>query len=125
VSDPRHPQSLTNLASLYRSLGDEETAARYSSRIRRYNDRNPYYHYYRALSSFHQGELELAESQVKRALRLKSSEHNFHRLRGLIAEQAGDTDLALYSFTRAHEVAAFSDSKSVYANKIDLLTSRN
>jgi Flp pilus assembly protein TadD len=123
--DPKHPQSLTNLASLYRSLGDEETAERYSNRIRRYNDRNPYYHYYRALASYHQGEFELAETQVKHALRLKSSEHNFYKLRGLIAEQTGDTDLALYSFTRAHELAAFSDSKSIYASKIDLLSSRN
>ena len=123
--NPKHPQSLTNLASLYRSLGDVETAERYAHRIRRYNDRNPYYHYYRALASYQQGEFELAETQVKRALRLKSSEHNFYKLRGLIAEQTGDTDLALYSFVRAHELAAFSDSRSIYASKIDLLSSRD
>jgi regulator of sirC expression with transglutaminase-like and TPR domain len=90
--DSRHPQSLTNLASLYRSLGDDETAERYANRI---------------------------------PLKLKSNEHNFYKLRGLIAEQAGDTDTALYSFVRAHELAAFSDSKSIYSGKIDLLSGGN
>lgn len=123
--DSRHPQTLTNLASLYRSLGDEETAERYANRIRRYNDRNPYYHYYQALASYQEGELDEATAHLNRALRLKSTDHNFYKLRGLIAEQAGDTDMALYSFTRAHELAAYSDSKSIYASKIDLLSRRN
>jgi tetratricopeptide (TPR) repeat protein len=117
----KHRPSLNNLASLYRSLGDEERAEYYAKRIRRYNSQNPYYHSYQALASSQGGDYQLAESQLKRALRLKSTEHNFYRLRGLIAEATGDTDLALYSFTRAHELAAFSDAQSIYSAKIELL----
>ena len=120
--DSKHRPSLNNLTSLYRSLGDDETADRYARRIRRYNSQNPYFHYYRALASYQGGQYERAEAQLKRALRLKSTEHNFYRLRGLIAEATGDTDLALYSFTRAHELAVFSDAQSIYSAKIDRLS---
>jgi Flp pilus assembly protein TadD len=123
--DSKHRPSLNNLAYLYRSLGDDEKAEYYAKRIRRYNNQNPYYHYYQALASYRDGEYQLAESQLKRALWLKSTEHNFYKLRGLIAEATGDTDLALYSFTRAHELAAFSDAQSIYSAKIEMLKNRD
>ena len=55
---------------------------------------------------------------------LKDSEHKFYRLQGLIAVQQGDTELALQSIRKAHNLAVYSDARRIYENKIQLLTSR-
>ena len=123
--DKNHRQSLTNLAALYRSEGREDVANRYSRRIKRYQQQNPYYHYYSALSAYDSNDFGEALKRLEHALRLKSTDDKFYNLQGLIYEQLGDPDMALHSFTRARDLAVFSDARTAYSNKIAELSNEN
>lgn len=120
--DPRHRPSLTNLAAIYQSRGDSERAEFYARQIRRYQDQNPYYHYYRALAAYNNGDLATAEERLARAIDLKGTEHKFYQLQGLIAERHGDRKTALQSFEQALDLAVYSDARRMYDNKISLLS---
>lgn len=122
--DKDHRPSMVNLASLYEEQGDLESAGVYRRQIRRYQNRNPYYHYSHALAAYNDGDLEGASERLRRAMRLKGSEHKFYQLQGLIAAQQGDTDLALRSIKKARSLAVYSDAQRLYDSKIQMLTSR-
>ena len=122
--DAKHRPSLTNLASIYRVRGDGERAEYYARQVRRYQDQNPYYHYYHALAAYNSGDLETAEQRLARAIDLKDTEHKFFQLRGLIAERHGDRKMALESFEQALDLAVFSDARRMYDNKISLLSGK-
>jgi len=120
--DKDHRQSLANLAALYRSVGDDTTADWYGQQIRRYRNQNPYFHYYRAVDAYNDGDLENARLLLERAMRLKDTEHKFYKLQGLIAERQGDPEQAFESFRRGRELAVYSDARSIYDQKIGLLS---
>jgi Flp pilus assembly protein TadD len=122
--DAKHRPSLTNLASIYRVRGDGERAEYFARQVRRYQDQNPYYHYYHALAAYNNGDLETAEQRLSRAIDLKDTEHKFFQLQGLIAERHGDRKMALESFEQALDLAVFSDARRVYDNKISLLSGK-
>ena len=120
--DGNHRPSLSNLASIYKSRGDNQRAEYYARQVRRHRDRNPYYHYYHALSAYNNGNLEAAEERLARAIDLKDTEHKFYQLQGLIAERHGDRKTALESFEQALDLAVYSDARRVYDNKISVLS---
>ncbi|HSM30668.1 MAG TPA: tetratricopeptide repeat protein [Woeseiaceae bacterium] len=120
--DKSHRPSLTNLASIYQGRGDRERAEYYARQVRRYQDQNPYYHYYHALAAYNNGDLETAEERLARAIDLKDTEHKFFQLQGLIAERHGDRNMALESFEQALDLAVYSDARRIYDNKISLLS---
>ena len=122
--DSSHRTSLTNLAAIYKSRGEGNKAEYYARKVRRYRERNPYYHYYHALAAYDNGNLEAAEEHLARALDLKDTEHTFFRLQGMIAAGNGDREAALASFERALELATYSDARHVYDNKISLLSGK-
>jgi Flp pilus assembly protein TadD len=122
--DRKHRPSLTNLASIYQGRGDSERAEYYARQVRRYQDQNPYYHYYHALAAYNNGDLETAEKRLERAIDLKTTEHKFYQLQGMIAERHGDRETALESFEQALDLAVYGDARRMYDNKIFLLTGR-
>jgi Flp pilus assembly protein TadD len=122
--DVKHRPSLTNLASIYQARGDPERAEYFARQVRRYQDQNPYYHYYHALAAYNNGDLETAEQRLARAIDLKDTEHKFFQLQGLIAERHGDRQMALDSFEQALDLAVFSDARRMYDNKISLLSGK-
>jgi Flp pilus assembly protein TadD len=122
--DRKHRPSLTNLASIHRSRGNAEEAEYYARQVRRYQDQNPYYHYYHALAAYNNGDLATAEVRLERAIELKESEHKFYQLQGLIAERHGDRKMALESFEHALDLAVYSDARRMYDNKISLLSGK-
>lgn len=122
--DRKHRPSLTNLASIYRSRGNAEQAEYYARQVRRYQDQNPYYHYYHALAAYNNGDLVTAEERLERAIELKDSEHKFFQLQGLIAARQGDRKVALASFEHALDLAVYSDARRMYDNKIALLNGK-
>ncbi len=122
--DRKHRPSLTNLASIHRSRGNAEQAEYYARQVRRYQDQNPYYHYYHALAAYNDGNLATAEKRLERALDLKRTEHKFYQLQGLIAERQGDRKTALRSFEHALDLAVYSDSRRLYDRKISLLSGK-
>jgi Flp pilus assembly protein TadD len=122
--DVNHRPSLTNLASIYRARGDNERAEYYARHVRRYQDQNPYYHYYHALAAYNEGDLDTAQERLERAMDLKDTEHKFFQLQGLIAERHGDRKTALESFEQAFDLAVYSDARRMYDNKISLLSGK-
>ena len=122
--DDHHRPSLTNLASIYNSRGDSERAEYYARQVRRYQDQNPYYHYYHALAAYNNGNLGAAEERLARAIDLKDTEHKFFQLQGLIAERHGDRKMALESFEQALDLAVYADARRIYDNKISVLSGR-
>jgi Flp pilus assembly protein TadD len=122
--DRKHRPSLTNLASIYQGRGDSERAEYHARQVRRYQDQNPYYHYYHALAAYNNGDLDTAEERLGRAIELKETEHKFYQLQGLIAERYGDRKTALESFEQALDLAVYSDARRMYDNKISLLTGK-
>jgi Flp pilus assembly protein TadD len=122
--DRKHRPSLTNLASIYQGRGDSERAEYHARQVRRYQDQNPYYHYYHALAAYNNGDLDTAEERLGRAIELKETEHKFYQLQGLIAERYGDRKTALESFEQALDLAVYSDARRMYDSKISLLTGK-
>jgi tetratricopeptide (TPR) repeat protein len=122
--DKDHRPSLTNLAALYQLMGDKKLAKYYAHQIKRHQERNPYYHYSNALAAYNNGDLDTASERLKRAFHLYGDEHKFYRLQGLIYARQGDTEMAIHSFTRARDLAVYSDARRIYDSKIALLSDR-
>jgi tetratricopeptide (TPR) repeat protein len=119
--DPDNRSALTNIAHLYRSLGKDEVANRYNKRIRRYQKRNPYYHYYRARHAADNGAFDEALENLDRAIRIKDNEHQFYSLMGQINYQMGNREEAISNFARARDLAGFLSMQRLYAQKLELL----
>lgn len=119
--DPENRSGLTNMAHLYRSQGKDAIADRYSRKVRHYQRRNPYYHYYRARFSYENDNTDQALESVNKAIKLKNNEHQFHFLLGKINFSLGRHRQALESFVLAKELAGYESEQRKYESKIDLL----
>lgn len=104
-SDDEEQSALANLALVYQALGESELAAEYRERVQSYRERNPYYHYTRAARAYEQQQFDSALSSLRKALRLKRTEHVFYSLRGEIEAALGKERRAARSFERAREYA--------------------
>jgi len=101
--DASAESALANLAVAYRDLGEPELAAEYRERVQTYRERNPYYHFALATQAYEEGRLPDALVALRKALRLKHDESDFHSLRGQVQEDMGRTSDAMQSFGRASE----------------------
>ena len=100
---PQERSALANLVGIYEELGDNERAAEYRERVRRYQDINPYYHYARAQKSYHDKQYEDTLAELRRAIRLRDDESVFYTLQGEALTALGRGDEAKKSFARATE----------------------
>jgi Flp pilus assembly protein TadD len=104
--------ALGNLVLVYESLGRPERAAAYRGRVQNYRERNPYYHYATAVRALEQQQLPAALTSIRKALRLKSDEHEFYALRGEVLAALGRARDAQQSFERASEFEAEEYARS-------------
>lgn len=104
-ADDDEPSAASNLALVYEALGETQLAAEYRDRVQSYRERNPYYHYAKAAHAYEQGQLADALASLRKALRLKRDEHEFHTLRGEILTALGRAKDAAKSFEIAREYA--------------------
>jgi tetratricopeptide (TPR) repeat protein len=112
--EPTQRSALTNLANLYDALGNAALAEQYSERIRRYQQRNPYYHFVVAQQAFEANRLEEAQQAMKRAIQLKRDDHDFHYLLGLTQIELGELARATASLQRARDYADTGALKAKY-----------
>lgn len=117
--EPGNRSALTNLASVYAATGDQQKAALYSEHVRRYQQRNPYYHYSLAQRAYDEQRYQDALELLRPALRLKQDEHQFHFLRALALHQLGDRREAERSLAEAGERAVLPELKARYATKLE------
>jgi tetratricopeptide (TPR) repeat protein len=79
--------AMHNLVRLYDRQGNVESKALYETRVARYRDRNPFYHYGLALQAFEAGDLSAAERHLREAMRRRPGEERFEALDGDIRER--------------------------------------
>jgi tetratricopeptide (TPR) repeat protein len=104
--DEGEQSALANLVLVYEALGKLELAQEYRELVQDYRDRNPYYHYALATQAYEQQQFAIALTSVRKALRLKSDEHEFYTLRGQTLTALGRGREAQHSFERAREFEA-------------------
>ena len=84
--------ALNNLAVLYHQQGDTAKSHYYLKKIRATRERNPYHHYNLALLEIHKQNFPLALKLLKKSIRLKETEAEFHYQQSLIYEQLNELD---------------------------------
>jgi Flp pilus assembly protein TadD len=109
--DEGEQSALANLVLVYEALGKLELAQEYRDLVQDYRDRNPYYHYALATQAYEQRQFAIALTSVRRALRLKSDEHEFYTLRGQTLTALGRAREAQHSFERAREFEAIESER--------------
>lgn len=119
--DRADKSALTNLASLYRSMGRSEAADYYEGRVKFYRDRNPYYHYWLAGNAYKEENYDEALRAVNKAIHLKPDEHQFYYLRGLVYLEMGDRAAARENMAAAAEHAQQSRLHDAYSQKLEAL----
>jgi Flp pilus assembly protein TadD len=124
--DADEPSATGNLALVYEALGEAALAAEYRDRVQSYRERNPYYHYAKAAHAYEQRQFEDALASLRKALRLKRDEHEFHTLRGEILTALGRAKDATRSFeiARAYAEAAALRAQSPVAFQAPALETR-
>ena len=84
--------ALNNLAVLYHQRGDTARSQYYLKKIRATRERNPYHHYNLALLEIHKQNFPLALKLLKKSIRLKETEAEFHYQQSLIYEKLNEMD---------------------------------
>jgi tetratricopeptide (TPR) repeat protein len=104
-ADYNEPSALTNLALVYKALGETDLADEYRERVQGYRERNPYYHFALATRAYDEQQFADALTSVRKALRLKPDEQEFYTLRGEAQAALGKARDASRSFELAREYA--------------------
>ena len=112
---------MSNLARLYRQQNQELLAAWYEKSAEKYRRQNPFYLYELANIAYVDGAYSETVSLLKKAVRLRKDEHEFHRLLGLSYLQLGEKKAARHSFYRAEQTADGEVLRKQYSQKQRLL----
>lgn len=116
--DPRNKPAMSNLTRLYEERGEHELAETYRERIRRHQQRNPYYHLAQAERAYAEGSAYAALASIDQAIRLRKDEHRFHYMRAVILMQIGRHDASRASLERAREYATVARVQDLYDRKL-------
>ncbi len=92
--------AMSGLARSYKAIGEIELAAVYATKVRRYRQKNPFYHFAVAQAEFKNSNYTLAIRAIDKAIDLKRRNPRFHLLRGLAEQQLGDDEAAEKSFDK-------------------------
>jgi tetratricopeptide (TPR) repeat protein len=117
-ADPRFKPAMSNLARLYDRHGLQSLAGEYRERIRRHQQRNPYYHLFLAERAYAEDDPHAALASIDRAIRLRKDEHRFHYMRAVILAQIGRHDASRASLELAREYASVAQVQEIYERKL-------
>ena len=116
--DPGSRGAQSGLGRTHEILGNVEVADFYNDKVRRYRQRNPYYHFAIAQTEFDRARYGAALEAVNRALDLKYRSGRFHFLKGLAEYKLGDLEGAQNSFRRADRFGNYRDLKQRYVSGV-------
>jgi Flp pilus assembly protein TadD len=119
ASNPRTGTVLTNLVNLHTMLGNDDFAESYRQRVRRYQEKNPYYHYAVAQQAFEDGDFEQALADVRKALKLKADDGEFYLLQGLTYLELGESREAQVSLARATSYGSTAEIGAEYGARLE------
>lgn len=103
--------ALANLVHVYTAIDEPELAAHYGKLVQGYRERNPYYHFALATRAYDEQRPMAALTAVRKALKLKRDDADFHALQGRALEALGRSRDAARSFERARIQAAEDEAR--------------
>lgn len=106
--------AMNNLVVLYEQMERDKEADRWLVRLRRYRDRNPYYHESLGEEAFIAGDLDAAYRHYREAWRLQPEDGRLAYSLGLVQSQRGKLKAAEQLLRTAVEKAAFTGEKQRY-----------
>lgn len=116
--DSTHKSAISNLAKLYEQQGLHALAADYRERVRRHQQRNPYFQFFQAEQAAVDGDFERALVLVDRAIRLRREEHRFHFLRAQVLARIGREEASRASLELARNYATVASTQALYERKL-------
>ncbi len=114
--DPGNRGAISGLGRTHEMLGNQEEADEYNDRVRRYRQRNPYYHFAIAQTEYERARYAAALDAINTAIDLKYRNGRFHFLKGLTQYKLGDLESAQTSFQRADRFGNYRDLKQRYVS---------
>jgi len=116
--DPSSRAAMSGLGRAHMLVGNAEEAEKYSDQVRRYRDKNPYYHYALAQAEFEGERYDQALNAINAAIELRYRNGRFHFLKGLTEYKLGELDAAQLSFRRADKYGNYRDLKQRYVREV-------
>ncbi|MEM7079777.1 MAG: tetratricopeptide repeat protein [Pseudomonadota bacterium] len=98
---PNTQGALAGMARSLRVIGKNVEADAYAVRVRRYVERNPFYHFAEALKSIKSEAYTEALTAIERAIDLERKNPRFYQTRAIAAAGLGDQQLARLSLKKA------------------------
>ncbi len=122
--DKKELVAMSDLASLFRSIGRYRDAERYEAKVRKFNQGNPYYHFNLGLQAYQSGDYAQSIEQLRAALKLKPTEHNFYLAMARDYFRLGDLGNAVKSLKLALKNAPDDSWRVRYNEKLKWLAAR-
>lgn len=119
--DPREMTAASNLVLLYEATGRYRDADPWIRRVRRYRQRNPFYHFSLGLRASRSGELREAVGHFKRAIRRQRGDAGFRAELAEAYVDLGRLTKARRSYRRALEQAASDEERQRYRRRLEAL----
>jgi Flp pilus assembly protein TadD len=113
--NPVDRSAMNNLVVLYEQMERYGEADRWLARLRRYRDRNPYYHESLGEEALAAGDLVAAYEHYREAWRLQPEDGRLAYSLGLMESERGNLKAAEKLLRQAVEKAAFTGEKQRYA----------
>ncbi len=110
--------AISGLGRTHLALGNLEEADYYNEQVKRYRERNPYYHFAIAQAEFENARYPAALRSINTALDLKYRNGRFHFMKGLTEYKLGDLESARESFQRADRFGNYRDLKQRYVSGV-------
>ena len=117
----RNWSAINNLALVYQKMGRIEEATRQLHGIERFRMRNPYYRFELSEHAYQQGDYDEAISHLRKAIALKSDEHEFYFALAKSYYRRGDRKKALSNFDTARQLADHETASNRYSQELDTL----
>jgi tetratricopeptide (TPR) repeat protein len=112
---------MNNLVKLYERSGDEEKAEFYLKQVATFREKNPYYLYMMARSSYHEALYEQSVKYFKAAIRRKDDDHLFYYGLALAYSKLGDLEGVEKNIDKAKYYAWDEEKKAYYDRVRDTL----
>ncbi len=123
--NPAEMVAMSNLAAVYERMGRPNEARKYQAKVKKFNQKNPYYHFHLGLQAYQSGAYRESITHFKCALKLKSVEHNFYLAMAKSYAQLGEMDKATDYLKQAAKYAPDEAWKIRYEEKLQLLAARH
>ncbi len=123
-SDKHDMAAIGNLSILLQRVGRNREAGRYRAKAKAMWDKNPYRFFFLGMQAYEAGRFEESIENYRRALKLKSKEHNFYFAMARAYIQLSRPEEAMKNLALAVKYAPNPTHRDRYNQKLELLKSQ-